>query len=72
MLSRGLALIKEITATTHAEFTDYDKIADYALEAVAWAKAAGIMEGNADETFAPLRNASRAEAAAVFVRLLNL
>ena len=42
------------------------------MEAVAWAKAAGIMQGNADGTFAPVRNASRAEAAAVFVRLLGL
>lgn len=31
----------------------------------------GIMTGNEDGTFAPLRNSTRAEAAAVFVRLLG-
>ncbi|MBR2884063.1 MAG: S-layer homology domain-containing protein, partial [Clostridia bacterium] len=53
-------------------YTDKDAISDYALDATAWANAAGIMKGNEDGSFAPLRNASRAEAAAVFVRLLNL
>ena len=64
--SKNKAAAGEIT------YTDKAAISDYALDAVAWAKAAGVMEGNADGTFAPLRNASRAEAAAVFVRLLNL
>ncbi len=53
-------------------YTDKDAISDYALDATAWANAAGIMKGNEDGTFAPLRNASRAEAAAVFARLLKL
>ena len=53
-------------------YTDKDAISDYALDATAWANAAGIMKGNEDGSVAPLRNASRAEAAAVFVRLLNL
>ena len=63
---------KNDTVTGEVTYSDKDSISDYARDAVAWAKAAGIMEGNADGTFAPLRNASRAEAAAVFVRLLNL
>jgi len=51
-------------------YTDKTVISDYALDAVAWAKATGIMQGNEDGSFAPLRNSSRAEAAAVFIRLL--
>lgn len=64
--SKNKATAGEIT------YTDKEAISDYALDAVEWANAAGIMNGNTDGTFAPLRNASRAEAAAVFVRLLNL
>jgi len=59
------------TAAGEVTYTDKAAISDYALDAVAWAKATGLMEGNADGTFAPSRNASRAEAAAVFVRLLK-
>ena len=58
-------------AADEITYTDKDSISDYAAEAIAWAKASGIMEGNEDGTFAPARNASRAEAAAVFVRLIN-
>ncbi len=63
---------KNDTVAGEITYTDKDAISEYALDAVAWAKAAGIMEGNADGTFAPLRNASRAEAAAVFVRMFKL
>ncbi len=59
-------------AAAEVNYTDKHAISDYAMEAVAWAKAAGIMQGNADGTFAPVRNASRAEAAAVFVRMFKL
>lgn len=58
--------------TGEITYTDKDAISDYALDATAWANSAGIMKGNEDGTFAPLRNASRAEAAAVFARLLKL
>ena len=58
-------------AAAEVNYTDKHAISDYAMEAVAWAKAAGIMQGNADGTFAPVRNASRAEAAAVFVRMFK-
>ena len=63
---------KNKAAAGEITYTDKSTISDYAMEAVAWAKAAGIMQGNADGTFAPVRNASRAEAAAVFVRMFNL
>lgn len=62
---------KNKAAAGEITYTDKSTISDYAMEAVAWAKAAGIMEGNADGTFAPVRNASRAEAAAVFVRMFK-
>ena len=63
---------KKAAEAAEVAYTDKDSISEYAMEAVAWAKAAGIMQGNADGTFAPVRNASRAEAAAVFARLLGL
>ena len=53
-------------------YADENSISEYAFDAINWANAQGIMNGNEDGTFAPLRNSSRAEAAAVFVRLLNL
>ena len=53
-----------------SKFTDVSTDKQYA-KAVEWANAAGIMTGNDDGTFAPLRNSTRAEAAAVFVRLLG-
>ena len=63
---------KNETVAGEITYTDKTAISDYALDAVAWAKAAGIMQGNEDGSFAPVRNSSRAEAAAVFARLLNL
>lgn len=62
----------EMENAEDSTYTDADNISDYAQEAIAWVSAAGIMQGNEDGSFAPDRNTSRAEAAAVFVRLLNL
>ena len=53
-------------------YTDADKIAAYAQDAAKWAYNAGIILGNSDGSFAPSRTATRAEAAAIFVRLLAL
>ena len=50
-------------------FKDADDISSYALDAVNWAVSEGVMKGNADNTFAPKKNATRAETAAVFTRL---
>ena len=55
-----------------AGYTDADKVSDYAKEAVATANKLGILIGNADGSFAPLNNATRAEAAALFARLLGV
>jgi len=52
-------------------YTDADKISSYAKDAAKWAYNAGIILGNSDGSFAPSRTASRAEAATIFVRLLN-
>ncbi len=73
MISRYLAY-KEIEISKEGEvvYTDDAQIADWAMDAVAEMKRAGLLEGNADGSFAPKRNATRAEAAALFVRLLNI
>ena len=54
-----------------AVYTDADAIADYAKDAVAIANKLGILIGNADGSFEPADNATRAEAATLFVRLLG-
>ena len=53
-------------------YADYDKISEYAIAAIQWAADTGIMKGNTDGTFAPLNSATRAELAAVFVRIADL
>ncbi len=53
-------------------YTDADRISAYAQDAAKWAYNAGIILGNSDGSFAPSRTATRAEAAAIFVRLLAL
>ncbi len=71
MLSRGLALIKEIVSTKHAEFTDYNEIADYALEAVDAFVEYGIINGYEDGSFAPNGNITRAECAKIVKTLFD-
>ena len=58
----------EIDATA---FSDSGDIADYAAEAVSFIQQQGIINGKTATTFAPLDNATRAEAAAVIARLLK-
>lgn len=53
-------------------YTDSDEISEYAKDAVKIANKLGILIGNADGSFAPKKNATRAEAAALFVRLLDV
>ena len=52
-------------------YADNDSISDYARDAVTWASFMGILQGNADGTFAPAANVTRAEAAAVFQRMVE-
>ena len=52
-------------------FGDDGEIADYAKESVYALKAMGIVNGVSDMEFAPLRNATRAEAAVIIHKLLR-
>ncbi len=51
------------------DYADLADISDYAAEAVMYCKLKGIMIGDENNNFAPLSNAARAEAAAVFERV---
>ena len=53
-----------------AVFTDTEEISDYAIDAVNALHALGILEGKEDGRFAPLDEATRAEAAKVIALLL--
>ena len=57
------------TAEGELTYSDRDKISDYALPAVLWMANKQIMSGNSDNTFAPKNTATRAQAAAVFMRI---
>ncbi len=50
-------------------FADEAEIGAYALEAVRWARGAGIVNGMGDGSFAPKKGATRAELAAILMRL---
>ena len=50
------------------EFSDYEKISDYAKTALAWAVNTGIMHGMGDGTLAPQGQATRAEAATMLMQ----
>ncbi len=71
MLRRALSLVKDIEATEHAEFTDYDKIADYALDAVDTFVEYGIINGYADGRFSPNGSITRAECAKIVKALFD-
>ena len=62
----------EAAGSSEVSYSDSAMISAFAKAAVEWATNAGILSGNSDGTFAPLRTATRAEAAAIFVRLLGL
>ncbi|MBQ7109431.1 MAG: S-layer homology domain-containing protein [Clostridia bacterium] len=53
-------------------FTDGEDITEYAVSAIDWACAVGLMQGYPDGTFMPQNTATRAEAATVFIRGLDL
>ena len=52
-------------------YTDSGDISDYAKDAVSWAAGEALMAGHADGRFLPRANATRAQAAAVFMRMLE-
>ena len=62
----------DVSVTGETSYTDKDAISDYAADAVIWAATKAVMSGNADGSFAPADNATRAEAAAVFMRIQEI
>lgn len=58
-------------ADLEVTFTDKDAVADYAYPAVGYFNSHGIVNGLEDGSFAPTRNATRAEAAMVFYKLIS-
>lgn len=52
-----------------SEFTDKDSVAAYALDAMQWAVGVGLVNGMGDGTLAPTATATRAELAALLMRL---
>ena len=50
-------------------FSDESAVSAYALDAVRWASAAGILNGMGDGSFAPRGSATRAQLAAILMRL---
>ena len=66
--SDGIALPQ---LTNPAAFTDEDQVSDWARDAVERFRQLGIVEGSDTGAFLPKNNASRAEVAAVFQRLIT-
>ena len=68
------AAFKGIDASARADisgFADYGSISDYAVEALSWANAEGIINGSDANALMPLSGASRAEVAAILHRYLE-
>ncbi len=61
----------EVNGATGGEFADADQISDYAKDAVEWVSEKSIMNGNPDGSFDSAGESTRAQVAAVFMRLLN-
>lgn len=61
----------DVTAGGSTAYTDNGDISDYARDAVIWAAEKSVMTGNTDGSFAPKANTTRAQAAAVFMRMLE-
>lgn len=51
-----------------SEYTDKNKISDYAVSAMQWANASGIITGTSDDTLSPQGNALRCQIAAILKR----
>jgi hypothetical protein len=63
----------DVSATTELDkFDDADKVSGWALEAVQWAVATGLIAGRTPTTLAPDGNATRAEVATILQRFLEL
>lgn len=62
-------VVKELSKT---DFVDTADISEWALDAVSWAVGAGIINGRENNMLAPKGIATRAEAAAMIMRFMNL
>lgn len=51
-----------------SEFTDADKVSDWAEEALTWANANGLINGNGDGTITPDAGAQRSHAASILMK----
>ena len=54
-----------------AAFTDADQVSDWAKDAAEAMRVSGVMQGDEQQRFLPQSNATRAEAAAVILRLAD-
>ena len=61
----------DIESNGNTAYSDSDSISGYARNAVSWAAANLLMKGNDDGSFLPNANATRAQAAAVFARMIE-
>ena len=68
MLYRGFGNTAEGTGQT-LDFSDADKVSDWALDAVRWAVSEGILNGRGGGTLDPQGEATRAEAAQMLMNL---
>ena len=57
--------------TNILSYTDALEISEYALEALQWANAEGLINGKGDGVLDPRGQASRAEAAAILMRFIE-
>ena len=56
------------TAGDLSKFPDADKVSSYAVDAMKWANAAGLINGSSDGKLYPAGNATRAQVAAILTR----
>lgn len=68
----GYKGINTETETDLSAFSDADQCSRYARSSLAWANATGLITGRTDGTLAPKDTASRAETAAILMRLSGL
>lgn len=72
-ISRYLAYKKiEIATSDNLLFADSESVSDWAKEAVAMIKNAGIISGKENDMFAPADHATRAETAKILVNLIGV
>ncbi len=72
MVYRFIGNNEAAAAENLMQFTDSGAISDYAKEALSWAVAKGILTGKGDGVLDPKGLTTRAELAAVLVRLTNI